>query len=361
MERKKIRDLGIVVGQLPPGPKNCLTDVQGVRVGHVTLHHPLANADNEWACTGVTAILPHEENIFQNKVVAASYVFNGFGKSTGLVQMNELGRLESPIMLTNTFSIPAVTQGTLEYLLEQNPEIGETTGTANIVVGECNDSYLNSIRMMSVKPEHAKEAIRIASTDKAMEGAVGAGTGMVCFGYKGGIGCSSRLVVDDGEQGVYTIGCLVLSNFGTQDELYSYNRFIDTEKKRRVENNNEDAQTDGSIMIVLATDAPVNERQLQRMAKRCGIGLGRTGSHMSHGSGDIVMAFSTSQTFPHFSSDRLEQQFLFREDKRMMNMLFCAAAEATEEAILNSLTRAKTTIGRKGREVEEFPLDLLKL
>ncbi|MDF1508477.1 P1 family peptidase [Robertmurraya sp. DFI.2.37] len=360
MERKKIRELGVVVGQLPSGPKNCLTDVKGVHVGHVTLYHPLTNADNEWACTGVTAILPHEQNIFQNKVVAASYVFNGFGKSTGLVQMNELGRLESPIMLTNTFAIPAVTQGTLEYLLEQNPEIGETTGTVNIVVGECNDSYLNSIRMMSVKPKHAKEAIRIASTEKVTEGAVGAGTGMVCFGYKGGIGCSSRLVVDDGEQGAYTVGCLVLSNFGTQDDLYMYNRFIDTEGKSEVVKNNEDAQTDGSIMIVLATDAPVNERQLQRIAKRCGIGLGRTGSHMSHGSGDIVIAFSTSQTLPHFSSDKKEHQFLFREDRHMMNMLFCAAAEATEEAILNSLTSAKTTYGRKGRAVKEFPLNHLR-
>ena len=183
MSRKKIRELGSKIGQLPTGSNNCITDVKGVHVGHVTLQYPLSTEEDEWACTGVTAILPHERNIFQGKVVATSYVFNGFGKTTGLVQLNELGKLESPIMLTNTFGVPAVTQGTLEYLLERNPEIGESTGTVNIVVGECNDSYLNSIRTMPVKPEHAKEAIQKASTDKAEEGAVGAGTGMVCFGY----------------------------------------------------------------------------------------------------------------------------------------------------------------------------------
>ncbi|MGG0719572.1 P1 family peptidase [Robertmurraya massiliosenegalensis] len=356
MTRRKIRELGFKVGQLPPGSNNCITDVKGVHVGHVTLKHPLTKGENEWACTGVTAILPHGGNIFREKVIATSYVFNGFGKSTGLVQINELGRLESPIMLTNTFAIPAVTQGTLEYLLEQNPEIGETTGTANTVVGECNDSYLNSIRMMPVKPEHAKEAISKASTDKVIEGAVGAGTGMVCFGYKGGIGCSSRLVPIDANQENYTVGCLVLSNFGTQEELHTHNRFIASEMSE----DTTDSQTDGSIIIVLATDAPVNERQLQRMAKRCGIGLGRTGSHMSHGSGDIVIAFSTSQTVPHFSEHEKEQQFLLREDKSVMNSLFTAAAEATEEAILNSLTNAETTIGRKGRRVNEFPYHLLK-
>lgn len=356
MTRKKLREWGIKVGQLPPGSKNCITDVKGVHIGHVTLHYPLTEDENEWACTGVTAILPHGGNLFSKKVIATSFVFNGFGKSTGFVQLNELGRLESPIMLTNTFAIPAVTQGTLEYVLEKNPEIGETTGTVNIVVGECNDSYLNSIRMMPVKPEHAKEAIRKASTSKVEEGAVGAGTGMVCLGYKGGIGCSSRLVTINDNEETYTLGCLVLSNFGTQEELHTYNRFIGNE----MSDVGTDSQTDGSIMIVLATDAPVNERQLQRIAKRCGIGLGRTGSHMSHGSGDIVIAFSTSQTIPHFSEQNKEQQFLLREDKSVMNSLFKAAAEATEEAILNSLTKAETKKGRKGRTVKELPFHLLK-
>lgn len=355
MARKKIRELGSMFGQLPTGANNCITDVKGVRVGHVTLQYPLTN-ENEWACTGVTAILPHGGNIFREKVVATSYVFNGFGKTTGLVQVNELGQLESPIMLTNTFGVPAVTQGTLEYLLEQSPEIGETTGTVNIVVGECNDSYLNSIRLMPVKPEHAKEAIQKASTEKAEEGAVGAGTGMVCFGYKGGIGCSSRIVKIDDSQETYTVGCLVLSNFGKTEELETYNRFVQTQTDLEAT----DSQTDGSIIIVLATDAPLNERQLQRIAKRCGIGLGRTGSHMSHGSGDIVIAFSTAQTIPHFSEDHKESVIQLREDNAVMNSLFTAAAEATEEAILNSLSRATTTVGRKGRVVNELPYHLFK-
>lgn len=359
MKRKKIRDLGVSLGRLPTGDKNCITDVKGVRVGQVTLYRPNDNETDDWACTGVTAILPHGGNVFREKVVAASYVFNGFGKSTGLVQVNELGRLESPIMLTNTFSVPAVTQGTLEYLLEQNPEIGETTGTANIVVGECNDSYLNSIRHFFVKPDHAKEAIRIASNEKVKEGAVGAGTGMVCFGYKGGIGCASRVIQMEKLNKTYTVGCLVLSNFGEREELGHYSRFLKGTSIDPDVTTSPETTTDGSIIMVLATDAPLNERQLQRVAKRCGIGLGRTGSHMSHGSGDIVIAFSTAQVTDHFSKEDTEQFTQLKDDKEGMNTLFTAAAEATEEAILNSLSCAETTKGRKGREVKGLPYTLL--
>src|SRR5690625_5021683 len=212
---KRYRDLGFSIGMLPTGSKNCITDVSGVYVGHQTVKHPLE--DDDFACTGVTAILPHEGNVFREKVIAASHVFNGFGKTTGLVQLDELGRLESPIMLTNTFGVPAITQGTLEYLVEENPEIGDTTGTINIVAGECNDSYVNAIRTFSMQPKHAREAIRKATSNRVEEGAVGAGTGMVCFDYKGGIGCSSRLI---GE--TYVIGCLVLSNFGKQEDLLQH-------------------------------------------------------------------------------------------------------------------------------------------
>jgi D-aminopeptidase len=174
-KRSKVRDAGIVIGKLAPGEKNCITDVKGVQVGHVTLDYPLDQDHEEYACTGVTAILPHGGNLFQEKVTAASYVINGFGKTTGLVQVNELGVIESPILLTNTFSVPAVTQGVLDYMLEQNEEIGETTGTINIVVGECNDSHLNSIRKCVVRPEDAVTAIKTASEQQAKEGAVGAG------------------------------------------------------------------------------------------------------------------------------------------------------------------------------------------
>lgn len=337
----KARDRGIRIGALSPGKKNCITDVNGVKVGHVTLDYPIN--DTEYACTGVTAILPHDGNTFQEKVTAISYVINGFGKTTGLVQMNELGVLESPIMLTNTFGVPAVTQGTLQYMMKQNPEIGDTTGTVNVVVGECNDSYLNSIRHFPVQPEHAIEAILKARDEAADEGAVGAGKGMVCFGYKGGIGSSSRLVTDG-----FTMGCLVLSNFGKREE-FKYAHLKGHEKEGI------DETSDGSIMIVLATDAPLSDRQLLRMAKRCGIGLGRAGSHFSNGSGDIVIAFSTAHKIPHFTEEKLEARYQLREDLPVMNELFTAAAEATEEAILNSLSQAETTTGRKGNSVSAFP------
>jgi D-aminopeptidase len=334
----KVRELGMKIGLLPTGEKNCITDVDGVMVGHVTLDYPLDEAGTDYACTGVTAILPHPGNLFKEKVTAASYVINGFGKTTGLVQVNELGVLESPIMLTNTFAVPAVTQGTLEYMLEQNPEIGDTTGTINVVVGECNDSYLNSIRMFPVKPEHALEAIKNVSNQTAEEGAVGAGKGMVCFGYKGGIGSSSRKVDK------YTVGSLVLSNFGKEEEM---KYFVKTGEKSLSET------SDGSIIMVLATDAPLSDRQLLRMAKRCGIGLGRTGSHFGHGSGDIVIAFSTAQRIAHFSEEATETRKQLREEHPIMNELFTAAAEATEEAILNSLSQAVTTKGRAGHHVNQ--------
>ncbi|MFE1245903.1 P1 family peptidase [Fictibacillus sp. NPDC058756] len=337
----KVRDKGILIGTLSPGNKNCITDVDGVKVGHVTLDYPIN--DTDYACTGVTAILPHDGNLFQEKFIAASYVINGFGKTTGLVQLNELGVLESPIMLTNTFGVPAITQGTLQYMLEQNPEIGDTTGTVNVVVGECNDSYLNSIRHFPVKPEHAIEAIIKATMETTEEGAVGAGKGMICFGYKGGIGTSSRVVSEK-----YTIGCLVLTNFGKREE-FKYSHLKGDEIEGLPET------SDGSIMIVLATDAPLSDRQLLRVAKRCGIGLGRTGSHFGNGSGDIVIAFSTAHKIAHFNEKETEIRTQLREDLPIMNELFSAAAEATEEAILNSLSQAEMTTGRNGHSVSAFP------
>jgi D-aminopeptidase len=346
----KIRDAGVVIGSLPTGRKNCITDVSGVKVGHVTLDYPLTETGEDYACTGVTAILPHSGNLFKEKVTAASYVLNGFGKTTGLVQVNELGVIESPIMLTNTFGVPAVTQGTLLYMLENNPEIGDTTGTINIVVGECNDSYLNSIRTFPVQAEHAVEAINKATDEVVEEGAVGAGKGMVCFGFKGGIGSSSRMVQSENEE-QYTIGCLVLTNFGKKEEFQAHKYFCN-----HVENKMGLSETaDGSIIMMLATDAPLNERQLLRVAKRCGIGLGRTGSYFSHGSGDIVIAFSTANPQPHVQEQAIVASYTLREDSPLFNQLFTAAAEATEEAIINSLSQAETTKGRAGRVVHHFP------
>lgn len=347
----KSREVGIEIGMLPTGFKNCITDVNGVKVGHVTLDYQLEN-EGDYACTGVTAILPHGENLFQNKVTAASYVLNGFGKTTGLVQVNELGVMESPIMLTNTFSVPAVTQGTLQYMLESNEDIGLHTGTINIVVGECNDSYLNSIRTCPVRPEHAIEAIQKASNEAAPEGSIGAGKGMMCFGYKGGIGTSSRIVKIEGLNVSYTVGCLVLSNFGTSDEFQKNQYKISNPLEVSTI-----APTDGSIIIVLATDAPLSSRQLTRVIKRCGIGLGRTGSHYSHGSGDIVIGFTTAHSIQHSSNDLLENRTQIREDHPIMNLLFTAAAESTEEAILNSLAQSETTIGRNGNKVHAYQFE----
>ncbi|WP_419878754.1 P1 family peptidase [Brevibacillus centrosporus] len=346
----KIREYGVTIGQLPTGEKNDITDVPDVRVGHVTIQREL-EGDQEYACTGVTAIVPHGGSLFREKVTAASYVINGFGKTTGLVQVNELGVLESPIMLTNTFSVPAVTQGTLEYMLAGHEEIGDKTGTINLVVGECNDSSLNSIRRCVVQPQDAIEAIQKATNGPVEEGAVGAGTGMVTFGYKGGIGSSSRIV--SAADASYTVGVLVLSNFGSKQEFLVDKLFpVGENPLPAVEK-----PTDGSIIMVLATDAPLSDRQLLRVAKRAGIGLGRTGSHFGHGSGDIVIAFSTAHKIPHKAEGIAEIRTQLREDHAVMNQLFAAAAEATEEAIYNSLSQAKTTTGRKGNTVYAFPFE----
>ncbi|WP_277584955.1 P1 family peptidase [Psychrobacillus antarcticus] len=349
MKQKKIRQRGTTIGRFPVGNKNCITDVEGVKVGHITLDSSLGG--EEHACTGVTAILPHGGNLFQQKVVGASYVLNGFGKTTGLVQVNELGLIESPIMLTNTFGIPAVSQGTLEYMLERNPEIGDSTGTINIVVGECNDSRLNSIRKFPVQPKHAIECIQSASSETSPEGAVGAGKGMICFGYKGGIGSSSRIIHTS--DSVYIVGCMVLSNFGRKEEFQAA-RYVLNEKGNVP---NFPKPADGSIMIVLATDAPLSNRQLTRLAKRCGVGLARTGSHFSNGSGDVVIAFSTAHKIQHSSEASVETRQQLRDDHPVMNDLFQGAAEVTEEAILNSLSQAVTTIGRNGTIVHAYPFE----
>ncbi|MFC2949541.1 DmpA family aminopeptidase [Virgibacillus sediminis] len=326
---------------LPKGNNNCITDVQGVQVGHVTLYEKVDEENT--VCTGVTAILPHDGNLFREKTTAGSAVINGFGKTTGLVQLEELGLLESPIMLTNTFSVGAIADGTLAYMLDQTPEIGDTTGTINIVVGECNDGYLNSIRRQTIEPRHAIQAIENAKAAPVEEGAVGAGKGMVCFGHKGGIGTSSRTVTEAGR--AFTLGCLVLSNFGSPEEAL----FAD------LASTNTDTP-DGSIMIILATDAPLSDRQLRRLARRSSAGLGRTGSHIAHGSGDIAIAFTTAHSYPHQSNNLTEFREYVRDDHPIMNRLFQAVVETTEEAVIRSLQQAETTEGRKGRIVKKAPI-----
>lgn len=320
------------------GPLNLLTDVPGVKVGHVTLKQYLDEKDS--ICTGVTAILPHEQNPFLHKVPAASFVLNGFGKTVGLIQLEELGLMESPIMLTNTFSVGAVLEGTLSFMLEQNPAIGDSTSSLNLVVGECNDSHLNSMRLMAVRPEHAIEALDNATPGSFEQGAVGAGTGMICYGVKGGIGSSSRIAKH--EEYAFTVGVLTLTNFGRAHECRMANWAQDNLDK-----------PDGSVIIIVATDAPLDARQLKRMAKRAAIGLGRTGTHIHNGSGDIVIAFSNANIISHESNHPFETQTLLRDDHPLMNELFQAVIEATEESVYQSIRFAETTTGRLGRVIEK--------
>ncbi|MFS0690991.1 P1 family peptidase [Sporosarcina sp. 179-K 8C2 HS] len=340
------------------GKWNAITDVPGVAVGHVTLKE---DPGPESACTGVTAILPHGGNSFEQKVPAASFVLNGFGKSAGLIQVEELGVIESPIMLTNTFSVGAVLEGTLQHMLEENAAIGDSTSSLNVVVGECNDSYLNAMREMKVRPEHAIKAIRKASGGELTQGDVGAGKGMICFGRKGGIGSSSR-IVHHGEDS-FTVGVLTLTNFGNEeecliDEWLGRNEIhMETATdKLKPSQEMQSEKPDGSIMIIVATDAPLDSRQLKRLARRASIGLGRTGSHIHNGSGDIIIAFSNAYTIPHLSigGDTVSYTLL-RDDAKVMNDLFKAVIEATEEAVYQSLIHAQTTTGRHGRTVERWP------
>lgn len=328
---------------LPKGLHNCITDIDGIHVGHVTLQEKINETDS--ICTGVTAILPHQGNLFTDKLPAASHVINGYGKTCGLVQVDELGLIESPIMLTNTFSVGPVLQGTLTYMLDEDETIGDSASSLNIVVGECNDSYLNSMRMQAIEPAHAIKALKNATDMPATEGAVGAGKGMVCFGYKGGIGTASRKIEDMDSS--YTLGALVLSNFGKRTEAL----FADWKDEHEP-----NETSDGSIMMVIATDAPLSSRQLKRLAKRCAAGLGRLGSHYSNGSGDIAIAFSTANRYQHTAESSQAYITTIRDDHPVMNKLFQSVAECTEEAVLNSLKKAETTHGRKGRTVKKAPL-----
>ncbi|SHM31614.1 D-aminopeptidase [Cyclobacterium lianum] len=332
------RNYGITLGVLSPGKWNAITDVAGVAVGQVTLKE----GDN--IRTGVTAILPHTDNLFQEKVPAAVYVGNGFGKLAGSTQVQELGNLESPIVLTNTLSVAAGIEGILDHMLFL--EGNENVGSLNAVVGETNDGYLNDIRGRHVKPANVVEAINKAKSGPVKEGNVGAGTGTVCFGFKGGIGTSSRKLPE--RLGGYTVGVLVQSNFGGVLQIggipvgknlgqYSFKNQLES--------------ADGSCMMVLATDAPLDHRSLERMAKRAMMGLARTGGIASNGSGDYVLAFSTTR----------EQLLTSGETAALANdeisPLFLAVIEATEEAIVNSLFAADDMKGKNGRLVKALPKD----
>jgi D-aminopeptidase len=347
-ERPRLREFGVKTGVLPPGPLNAITDVAGVRVGQVTL------VQGKDIRTGVTAVLPVDGNIFQEKVPAAIAVANGFGKLTGYTQVEELGTLETPIILTNTLSVPTAAEALIDYIL--NLPGNERVESVNPVVGETNDGYLNDIRRRYVSRQHVLEAILKAAGGPVEEGSVGAGTGTMCFNFKGGIGTSSRRL--PASRGGYTVGVLVQTNFGG---ILRINGFPVGEKlgsyylKRDLEGGSE-----GSCMIVLATDAPLDSRNLKRLARRALLGIPRTGGFYSNASGDYAIAFSTARevSVPYRSSSPTQPVLLLRNEQ--MSPLFLAAAEASEEAILNSLFKAERMEGKDGHVAEALPLDRVR-
>ncbi|MCH7745422.1 MAG: P1 family peptidase [Chloroflexi bacterium] len=336
--RPRATDLGLHIGLLPHGPHNSITDVEGVAVGHTTLVEgdgPLKIGRGP-VRTGVTVVLPHQKNIFRQKVTAAVHVVNGFGKPVGFAQIEELGVIESPIALTSTLNTWRVADALVDYLSRSNSGIF----SFNPVVGECNDSFLNDMMGRHVKPNHVFEAIVSASTPNIQEGNVGAGAGMTGFGWKGGIGTSSR--VCDGPQGAFTIGALVLTNTGDPREL----RIDGVQVGRHILPPGVSDDASGSIMMIIGTDAPVTSRQLGRIGRRAAMGLGRVGGIASHGSGDFVIAFSNSSERPGI-------------DDAHLTPLFRGVVEATEEAIINSILRAETTVGRDGNTRHAIPVNEL--
>lgn len=344
--QKRIRDYGVEIGCMKPGPLNAITDVAGVTVGHVTL----SDGDMQ---TGVTAILPHQGDVFHDKLIASSHVINGFGKTMGTIQLAELGTLETPIVLTNTLNVGTAANAVIDYMLERNADIGSTTGTVNPIIGECNDMFLNDVRSQFVKEQHVRHALDHTNVEFE-EGAVGAGTGMLCYSLKGGIGSASRLMQLN--HGTYTLGVLVLSNFGMLSDLTVSGNPVGQKLKKHILQSYKE-EDKGSVMVIVATDLPLSERQLNRVLKRTITGLSRTGSIITNGSGEIILGFTTATKIPHIKPPHcLTIKTIHEED---MDEAFRAVGEATEEAVLNSLITAEAVVGRAGNERPSFK-DLLK-
>lgn len=326
-----IRDYGMVPGHLPTGPRNKISDVAGVTVGHCTV-------DQGDYHTGVTVILPGQDNPFFHKYTAACYVHNGFGKTCGLIQIEELGTLESPIALTSTLNVGKVQDALLEYLLDRCRREGQAPRSINAVVGECNDGRLSHIAGRPVGQQEVLAAIGSATPDFQL-GAVGAGRGTICYGFKGGIGSASR-VLSLGDKS-FTLGVLVQTNFGAPGDLRILGKPAPNPEHIQLPG----ACDAGSVMVILATDLPLSSRQLRRVLRRCGVGLARTGSYLGHGSGEIMIGFTTENRIPSEENPFLPMTILREE---LLDPVFQAAAEATEEAVLSSLWAAESLRGYTG-------------
>ncbi len=352
--RQRARAMGITIGRYQPGPLNAITDVAGVKVGQVTLNRGegALKPGQGPVRTGVTVIVPRED-VWHKKVPAGSFVLNGTGEMTGLAWVAESGFLEYPIALTNTLNVPRVANGVMSWMIRRYPGIGITDDTLTPVVAECDDSRLNDSQGRHVSELDVITALDGAATGPVAEGAVGAGTGMVSYGFKGGIGTSSRRLTS--EDGGYTVGVLVNANHGRRQELVVAGVPVGRLYPGDAQSS---AGAEGSIIVIIATDAPLDSRQLGRLAKRAALGLARTGSTARHGSGDFMLAFSTGNTVPHYPKERTFTMTHLSDAH--INPLFNATVEATEEAILNALTMARTTVGRDNHRVEAISLTTLR-
>ena len=352
--RQTIRELGISIGTFPTGTLNAITDVPGVRVGHTTLrkgHGALVPGQGP-VRTGVTVVIPRDD-VWNHKVPAGSFVLNGTGEMTGLAWIEEAGFLEYPIALTNTLNAPLVANGVISWMLKQYPAIGITDDTLTPVVAECDDSYLNDSQGRHVTEQDVVHALESASSGTIAQGSVGAGTGMRSYGFKGGIGTSSRVLPE--ADGGHVIGVLVNANHGRREQLTILghpmaHHFAKVQAPLQT--------TEGSIIIIIGTNAPLTSRQLKRVAKRATFGLARTGTIGRHGSGDFILAFSTGNVIPHYPTAQTYSMTILSDI--YLNPIFAAVVEATEEAILNALTMATTVVGRDGHRVDAIPLEPLK-
>ncbi|HBL16363.1 MAG TPA: aminopeptidase [Elusimicrobia bacterium] len=351
--RARLRELGIVIGRRTPGKLNAITDVAGVRVGQVTLRKGEGKLEPGQGPvrTGVTAILPHGGDLWREKVPAASWVLNGTGEMTGSIWVDTQGALEVPILLTNTMNVGRVMQGSIKYMLKRYPDIGVADDVVAPLVAECDDSTLNDARGTHVTEDDAVRAIEEAVEGPVAEGDVGAGTGMTAFEFKSGIGTASRVLT--AEEGGWTVGVLVNSNMGLREELTVAGAPVG----REISDLMPKEVTDGSIVVVVATDAPLDHLKLKRLASKAALGLARTGATSRHGSGDLFLAFSTGNRVPHYPKPLTYKMEVVADTH--LNPLFEAVQEATEEAILNALTAARTTEGRDGNTAYALPLDRL--